>query len=444
MTHKKSFTIILLVSVAFALNVNAQQKLSLQEAVTRAKENNPEIKVSNLEVERSHQQTIIARSLLLPSLNGLAQANHFFQLTPFFGFGSTPAGEGKIPYGRFGGQDQFNAALAASQPLFNPLAYPSLRQSRLKEKESQLTLQGKKVSTLSLVKQIYLQVLVLDERIKLQQESVTRNQRALQDARSLFIQGKGLRVDTLRAYTSVKNLEPELLKLRYEVETSKLRLKALMGMDSLQSIELTDSLFLTSFDSIPTENEVYAAAKASNPDLQVVALQEQITEQQVKLATGSRLPVVSAVGVYQVNSQTRKLDYADAHYPTSSYVGLQIAVPLFTGFSNQAKVKQANMGKEQSALIIKDAYEQLRATVHQVVADSHESLARLQTTVTVKEAAELSYNIIQYRYKKGVSSRLELNDAELALSTAQSNYLETVYDHLSARIALEQIMGNVQ
>ena len=48
---------------------------------------------------------------------------------------------------------------------------------------------------------------------------------------------------------------------------------------------------------------------------------------------------------------------------------------------------------------------------------------------------------MEYRYKKGVSSRLELTDAELALATAQTNYLEAVYDFLSARIALLKLMG---
>jgi outer membrane protein TolC len=62
----------------------------------------------------------------------------------------------------------------------------------------------------------------------------------------------------------------------------------------------------------------------------------------------------------------------------------------------------------------------------------------------VKETAELSYTIVQYRYKKGIASRLELTDAELALSTAQSNYLEAVYDYLSARIVLNRLMGKVE
>ena len=104
---------------------------------------------------------------------------------------------------------------------------------------------------------------------------------------------------------------------------------------------------------------------------------------------------------YQLQSQTNDFEYGNAYYPSSSYVGLQLSVPLFTGFSTQAKVKQARISKDQTALRSNYAYEQLRASVHQVVSDSHESLARLQTTVDVQETAQLSYNIIQYRYKKG-------------------------------------------
>ena len=420
---------------------NAQQKLSLNDAVTLAVEHNPEIEASNLEIEKSKQQKIISRSLFLPSVTASAQANHYFKLNPFFGFGEAAPEGGKIPYGRFGGEDQFAALLSAVQPLYNPQAFPSIRHSRLKEEESRLELNATRVSTLSAVKQTYLQILVLNERIKLQRESINRNQRVLKDARSLFIQGKGLRVDTLRAYTSVKNLEPDLLRLNYAIETSKLQLKALIGIDSVQDIVLSDSLFLPDPGTIPEEEEVYNAAKNNNPSYRLLNLQEQLNEQQVSIASAARLPVVSAVGQYQLQSQTNNFEYGNAHYPSASFVGLQLSVPLFTGLSNQAKVKQAHITKEQTAVRSKYAYEQLRSSVHQVVADSHESLARLQTTVDVKETAQLSYNIVQYRYKRGVSSRLELTDAELELTTAQSNYLEAVYDYLSARIALQRIMG---
>jgi outer membrane protein TolC len=438
-------TILKYITILFAVGIfvptaEAQQKLSLQDAVNLAVENNPEIAASSLEIEKSKQQKIISRSLFLPSVNLSAQANHFFKLNPFFGFGETTPND-KIPYGRLGGEDQFGAFVSAVQPLYNPQAFPALQHSRLKEEESRLELNATKISTQASVKQTYLQILVLTERINLQHESISRNKRALRDAKSLFLQGKGLRVDTLRAYTAVKNLEPDLLRLTSAVETGKLQLKALTGIDSLENIVLTDSLFLPDPGSIPSEDEVYNAARNSHPSYRALALQEELDKQQIKVASSARIPVVNAVAQYQLQSQTNDFEYGNAYYPSSSYVGLQVSVPLFTGLSNQAKVRQAKISREQTTLRSNYAYERLRASVHQVVSDSHESLARLQTATDVQETAQLSYNIIEYRYKKGVASRLELTDAELELSTAQSNYLEAVYDYLSARISLQEIMG---
>jgi outer membrane protein TolC len=259
----------------------------------------------------------------------------------------------------------------------------------------------------------------------------------------LFIQGKALRVDTLRAYTSVKNLEPGLLKLQYAIQTGKLRLKALAGIDSLQDIELTDSLLLPSAETIPTEEVVYTAARNDNPDFKLINLREQIADQNVKVTASNRLPVLSAVAQYQIQSQTNNLEYGNAYYPSSSFVGLQLSVPVFNGFKTSARVRQAQLARQQSTLRTKYAAEELRSTVHEVVANNQESVVRLQSAAIVKETAELSYSIIQYRYQRGISSRLELSDAEFSLSTAQSNYLEAIYDYLTARIALDRLMGTI-
>jgi outer membrane protein TolC len=420
------------------------KQLSLKDAVTLASENNPELKASELEVSKSLQQRVVSRALILPSVNVVAQANHYFQLPPFFGFGATTPSEGKIPYGRFGGQDQFTAGIAAVQPLYNPQAYSSMERARLLEQENRLSLTAKQIMILSNIKEEYLRQLVLSERIKLQQESINRNKRVLKDARVLYIQGKGLRVDTLRAYTSLKSLEPELLRLLYAYETGNIHLKTLIGLDSIQEIELTDSLYVPDVpgaESIPGEDSVYASAKQNNPEVLTVVIQQEIASQQMRQANAARLPVVSAVGLLQVQTQTNSFDYRNAYYPSSSYVGLQLSVPLFAGFGNQAKTKQAAIAKEQSVLRTKYTHEQLRSLVHQTVANAHESIVRLQSTTTVKETAKLTYEIVQYRYVKGIASRLELIDAELALTASQSNYLEAVFDYLSARIALERIMG---
>ena len=445
MTLKKAFIYTIVGSIflfLFSYIATAQpKKLSLKEALALTMANNREVKISSMDIDRSQQQIDIAKSQSLPSVGINGQVAHYFNAPAFFGFGTNSPGNEKINYGRFGGKDQVAATLYVNQPLYNAGIKPGLQYARLLQKQSNLLHTGKKTEIAALLKQTYIQVLVLNERIKLQKESLVRNEKALQDARSLLAQGRALRVDTLRAYTSVKNLEPELLKLSYSVDVGKQQLRTLTGIDPSQEIEISDSLTLPARQALITENEVYVEAKQHRPDLQALDLQQQLEDQQIKLANAATKPVVSATGQYLLQSQTNKFDYFNAYYPSTTFVGVQLAVPIFSGFSNKAKIRQARIEKKQSVIRSESASEQLRSEVKQVVANLHETAARIETQANVKETALLSYDMTQYRYTKGVASRLELTDAELALTAAQSNYLEAVYDYLSARIALDLITG---
>jgi outer membrane protein TolC len=151
--------------------------------------------------------------------------------------------------------------------------------------------------------------------------------------------------------------------------------------------------------------------------------------------------VVSAIGQYQVQSQAKGANFFDAYWPSASFAGAQVTLPLFTGYKNQARISQAKINKDQAAVRITDAHEQLKTEVAQVIANLNETFERMKTQVQVQETAKLSYDIIQYRYSKGVASRLELTDAELALTTAQLNYLEAVFEYLTARIELDRARG---
>ncbi|MEO5592060.1 MAG: TolC family protein [Chitinophagaceae bacterium] len=445
MTHKQAyiytFTVFALICLFSYMAAGQTRKLSLQEALTLTLANNREIKINSLNIDRSEQQVVIAKSQQKPVVGVNGQLSHYFQSPVFFGFGNNTPGNDKIPYGRFGGKDQVAATLFVTQPVYNAGIQPGIQYAKLQERQSRLLVTGKQTDIAAILKQTYIQLLVLRERIKLQNESLARNEKALKDAKSLLAQGRALRVDTLRAFTSVKNLEPGILKLSYAIGVGKQQLKTLMGVDSLQEIELSDSLLLPAANSIPTEEEVYNEAKLHRADLKALDMEQQMSEQQIKLATATMKPVVSLNAQYLLQTQTNQFNYFNAYYPSTPFVGAQVTVPIFNGNGNKARVRQAKIEKDQSVVRATNAYEQLKAEVKQVVADVSETAARIQTSANVKETALLSYDITQYRYAKGVASRLELTDAELALTTAQSNYLEAVYDYLSARIALERSMG---
>ena len=426
--------------IAFA---QTPRQLSLKEALTLTLANNRSIKISSLDVDKSQQEIIVAKSKGLPSVGISGQVDHYFRAPAFFGFGNTTNGSDKIPYGRFGGRDQASAALFLTQPLYDASIRPGLQYASLLQRTSSLVATDKKTNVAAAVKQTYIFILVLNERIKLQKESLLRNEKALKDAKSLLAQGRALRVDTLRAYTSVKNLEPDLLKLSYSIEVGKQQLKTLTGIDSLQNIELSDSLSLPSPSIVLSEEEVYNEAKLYRADLKALDLQQQVADQQIKLAAAPMKPSVSLNAQYLLQTQVNNFNYLKSYYPSTPFVGAQVTVPIFNGHRNKAKVKQAKIEKDQSVIRSSNAYEELKSEVKKVVADVQETTARIQTRANVKETAKLSYDITQYRYAKGVASRLELTDAELALTTAQSNYLEAVYDYLSAHIELDRTIGKI-
>lgn len=448
MTLKKAFiytvSVFTLICLVSYLAIGQPRKLSLKEALALTIANNREIKITSLDVENSQQQILIAKSQSLPSVGISGQLSHYFKEPAFFGFGSNGNGGDKISYGRFGGKDQAIAALYVEQPIYNAAIKPGLQHAKLMQHAASLSVTDKKTDIAALLKQTYIQVLVLHERIRLQKESLQRNEKALKDARSLLAQGRALRVDTLRAYTSVRNLEPDLLRLSYAIEVGKQQLKTLTGIDSLQEIELTDPLVLTAPDAILSEEEVYNEARLHRADLKTLDLEQQLADQQIKLAAALKKPVVSLNAQYLIQTQVHSFNYFKGLYPSTPFLGAQITVPVFSGNRNKARVKQAEIEKAQSVIRSKNASEELKAEVKQVVANMRETTARIQTSANVKETALLSYDITQYRYARGVASRLELVDAELALTTAQSNYLEAVYDYLSAQIALEHTMGKTE
>ncbi|QKJ28895.1 TolC family protein [Mucilaginibacter mali] len=435
---------LVLVILVFAISKTHAQSISLgmNDAVKMAVAHNRELKSDSLNIGRAQQQTIVSKALLLPNIGITGQYQRYFQKPVFFGLGSgAPTTSKAVPYSRFGGDDQVGATVGLVQSLYNPSAVAGLKQAKLYEQQSVLLYRDKEADVTATVKQVYLRMLVLAKRLQLQMESITRNKKALEDSRSLLAQGKALRVDTLRAYTNLQNLQPDIMRLTYAINVSRQQLKVLLALEEKAELTLTDSLSYNVADVLPDESGVYTEALHQRPDLKALELNKTISLSEVDVAKAGKMPVLNLISAYQVQSQANGFKWGGSSWPPVSYAGLQFAIPLFSGNANKAKIARARIGAEQSAVNYTNAQEQLRVSVKQVVANLAETTQRIQVQNKVAETAALSYSITQYRYERGVASRLELLDAELGLTTAKSNYLEAVYDYQSARIDLERVLA---
>jgi outer membrane protein TolC len=88
--------------------------------------------------------------------------------------------------------------------------------------------------------------------------------------------------------------------------------------------------------------------------------------------------------------------------------------------------------------------EVVRAQVKIGLSNVEEARLRIETQRQTVSVAELGYRITRDRWKQGIASRLDMSDAELSLTQAKSNYLQAVYDYLTATVELDKVMGRIR
>jgi outer membrane protein TolC len=294
------------------------------------------------------------------------------------------------------------------------------------------------------VKKAYLTVLITKEQLKLQEQSIARNEQALKDARSLLAQGRASRVDTLRAYITIENLRPDIIRLTNGIEIAKTILKTTIGINESEPIELTDSLGYDGTVPLLTNPAVIEGALASRPEVSRLVITEKLNDEQIKLEKAQYLPKFSAIGLVQTQTQANDYRFNDYKWPVSSYVGLQLSVPIFSGFRTAARVQQAKVTRLQTEKGLENVRELIRAEVKIALSKVEESKRRIESQVQTVSTAELSYRITRDRWKQGIASRLDMADVELSLSQAKSNYLQAVYDYLNASVDLDKALGRAK
>lgn len=116
-------------------------------------------------------------------------------------------------------------------------------------------------------------------------------------------------------------------------------------------------------------------------------------------------------------------------------------MPLFAGFQRPARTGQLRTGIEQvrteQSLLVDQVENEVKTLLERV----DEAKERGAAQRLALSQAQRGYEIASVQYREGISSPLEVTDAEVALRQSEFNYAEAVYDYLVARAELEQALG---
>jgi outer membrane protein len=432
--------------------------LTLERAVELAVDGSRDLREARLALESAQRQVREAWGSVYPSVNMNALYTRNLTVPGSFMpriFFDPDAAPGELTLVQFGSDNQWNFSLRAEQPLFRAAAFIGVGAASRYEALQRELVRGREQSVVTRVRVAYYDALLAEEGVRLTSNTVTRIRQTLEEMRKLERAGLASNYDVLRLEVELANIEPALRRARNGAGAARRQLAVELGLPDLDAVELEGSLTDLAPDSLgyvangevgDSLDEALEQALRQRSELRQLELMEDLRRAEMRAEQSEYLPQISLFGSYSINAQQSgnpAFFGNDSQRAYGRQVGVQVTMPLFSGLQRPARVAQRQLAirqvREQRALVEDQVEHQVRTFADQV-AEARERAAAQRLGV---RQAQRGYQIATVQYREGISSALELTDAEGALRQSEFNYAEAVYDYLVAQARLQEAMGIV-
>jgi outer membrane protein TolC len=432
-----------LVTLTSQAQTATKHEFSITQAVDYARKNNVQVKNALLNVQIQQQTNRDITSAAFPQVTGNVGMTKFItiptSLIPGEIFGQ-PAGT-YIPV-QFGTKYNSTASILLKQLLFDGQVFIGLQARatsiRFQEKNAEVTEEMIKTN----IYKIYYQLAVSKTQINLLDANIARLTKLQHDANELYKNGFAEKLDLDKIAVQVANLQTEKLKATNNIEIGYLGLKTLMGMPAKDTLILTDKI---------TEDQVKADfvsdtahQYADRKEFQYLQLGKKLNEYNIRRYKLSYLPTLSLDGSFSKNAQRNTFSFfGKGDWFTTSYVGLNLAVPIFDGFAKNARIKKATLEMKQTENQIQNLQLSIDNEVEQARISFRTALATMAFQKQNMQLAENVYNQTKKKFEIGTGSNTEINAAQTDLVTAQTNYISALYTAIIARVDYLKATGKL-
>ena len=121
--------------------------------------------------------------------------------------------------------------------------------------------------------------------------------------------------------------------------------------------------------------------------------------------------------------------------------GIGLSLPIFNGFSTQAKVKQSTISIKQNDLKLQDLTNSIESEVKQSYSDLVLAKKYLEVSNKTLEAAQGAYQLTKLQYEQGRTSYFFLQQKESELTQAENSYVNALYNLRTSFAVLEKAVG---
>jgi outer membrane protein len=427
----------------FSLWAQSIHQFTAKESADYAAKNNAQVKNALLDLKIQEQSNRVTTSAALPNLSGTASFTDNLQIATQLipgEFAGAPAGT-FIPL-KFGTKYIGSGSLQLTQLLFDGQVFIGLKARQTSMDFRQKNFEVTEESIRTNIYKIYYQLVVSKTQIELLDSNISRLSKLRRDTKIMYDNGFSEMIDVDKVDVQLVNLETEKIKALNSIDAGYFGLKTLMGMPLTDSLVLVESI---TDDNIKSGVLDTTYNYADRKDFQLLESNKRLNEFNVRRYKLSYLPTLNFTLSYSQQAQREKFDFLKSGQPwfPATYYNLRLNVPIFSGFSKDAQVKQAKLELQQ----VENNINNLKLSI-----DNDAQKAKLTFNSAIKtldyqkknmQLAEKVYGQTKTKYEIGTGSNTEINNAQTDLKTAQTNYINAMYDAIIARIDYLKATGKL-
>ena len=430
----------LLLSALVTVQTSYSQVLTLEEAISTALKNNYNILLARVDSTAAAIDKSYSNAVFIPQINATVGRtwNVNAQKVEF--------ADGRKRDTSGLKNNNLTANVGLNWVLFDGLGMFATR-DRVNElvKLGELNVKNEVINTVATVVTTYYNVVQQKQQLKAieEQMSITAERVKLADRRLSV--GLGAKQELLQAQIDLNAQKSAQLGQRTAIEALKQQLNQVMGIDIARSYDVMDSIPINS--SIQLE-DVRSAAEINNPQLQIARKNIDIANIVLRERKAEFFPTLSFTSAYNYNRQINNAVVNVQATPLYSLnrgvnFGFSASIPILNNLNTRRLVKQAKLGitlqklqlDNQRSLLDLDIYNAFKIYQFQI-----QVLALEESNIDLaKENVFIAFE----RYRLGVSTYLELRDAQQSLQSAYNRLIDARYNTKVAETELLKLRGDI-
>ncbi|HYP09165.1 MAG TPA: TolC family protein [Bryobacteraceae bacterium] len=405
--------------------------LTLKDAIRRGLAHNLGSIGLNNAVRQSHGQSRVARSGLLPNLSANLRENVQQTNLAAFGFSlpNAPSIVGPFNY--------FDLRATLTQTVADFTMLNNYRAAQANAESAAHSAQDARDLVVFAVAGAYMQVLTTRQRI----DSV---QAQIESARTIFSQlqeqknaGVVAQLDVSRSRVELQTQQQRLLALQNDLAKQKINLARLVALAPTPNFELADTVPFTPAPDMTVELAM-AEARQSRADLKAAETQVRAAERARAAAGAERLPSLAFSTDYGVIGKNPARSHG-----TFTVVG-SLRIPIWQGGRVEGAIAQADAAVDQRRAELEDLRGRVEAEIRAAFLDLDSSRSQMEVARSNQDLARETLQLARERLDVGITTTVEVVQAQQSIAAADLDYITTVYAYNMAKLALARALGKAE